>query len=488
MDMDAPIIQVACGLFVGGSDKLYLALLHPHKLAVYSVASSAAQLITVSAVYFHALQRIPYNMCIGPFGGCAMGRDYFCVQSIDGVLSFFEQDSFAFSRQLPNFLIPGVIVYSKQLEVILHGSSEMTLDAYRYSKLSSAADNTGDVGERADGGKKVAVDWFYNLGEHAVHVEIVKTRSVSGGDVHEICVVGENSLFTLKDSGKCRTIKRLIQDIAVARCFLTPDEGFNLLLVTRSGHLLVYKEMQLFWCARLQTAKIPVDIAVAEMCGIPGMVTVLDPAGNVDVLYMGTNPECGTLVNTEMKEPDYEQLEEEHQQLLATIRQHHVKGRSEPQEKLELEMVEYPRTFDRVEAGGDLNAVLAVEGYPLQLTLVFRLRATGNLSNLTISVRCSSCFITSLDSGDFIPHLYPSADTMLSVVFWMRPGIVFFLKREYLRVLPVAQRGTSFPRLSIPPSPVVRGASHTTDEEREFQNSLRYIGRYFLNESLCRPH
>ena len=38
-----------------------------------------------------------------------------------------------------------------------------TLDAYRYSKLSSAADNTGDVGERADGGKKVAVDWFYNI-------------------------------------------------------------------------------------------------------------------------------------------------------------------------------------------------------------------------------------------------------------------------------------------------------------------------------------
>ena len=63
------------------------------------------------------------------------------------------------------------------------------------------------------------------------------------------------------------------------------------------------KALYVFLSAK-QTAKIPVDVAVAEMCGIPGMVTVLDPAGNVDVLYMGTNPECGTLVNTEMKEPN----------------------------------------------------------------------------------------------------------------------------------------------------------------------------------------
>ena len=38
-------------------------------------------------------------------------REYIAVVSLDGLLSVFEQDSHAFTRFLPGFLIPGPIVY-----------------------------------------------------------------------------------------------------------------------------------------------------------------------------------------------------------------------------------------------------------------------------------------------------------------------------------------------------------------------------------------
>ena len=49
------------------------------------------------------------NMICGQFGGAH--TDYVCVQSMDGQLSVFEQETLAFARYLPNFLIPGKDVY-----------------------------------------------------------------------------------------------------------------------------------------------------------------------------------------------------------------------------------------------------------------------------------------------------------------------------------------------------------------------------------------
>jgi hypothetical protein len=39
------------------------------------------------------------------------GIDVVCVQSYDGQLSFFEGEAHAFSRFLPDFLIPGPLCY-----------------------------------------------------------------------------------------------------------------------------------------------------------------------------------------------------------------------------------------------------------------------------------------------------------------------------------------------------------------------------------------
>ena len=68
------------------------------------------------------------------------------MQSLDGVLSVFEQDSAAFRRQLPasSFLIPGPMIYLPKSDTFVTTDSAMFMHAYRYSVLASASDNVGE--------------------------------------------------------------------------------------------------------------------------------------------------------------------------------------------------------------------------------------------------------------------------------------------------------------------------------------------------------
>lgn len=54
-----------------------------------------------------------------------------CVQSLDGLLSFFEQGTFAFSRPLNNFLVPGPICYVQKTDSFVTANSQMAVQCYR---------------------------------------------------------------------------------------------------------------------------------------------------------------------------------------------------------------------------------------------------------------------------------------------------------------------------------------------------------------------
>lgn len=81
--------------------------------------------------YDHKFSRTAYSLIIGPFGGIK-DRDFICVQSLDGLLMFFEQDVATFSCFLPNFLIPGEISYSNCADIFIICNSNWILEAFRY--------------------------------------------------------------------------------------------------------------------------------------------------------------------------------------------------------------------------------------------------------------------------------------------------------------------------------------------------------------------
>lgn len=81
-------------------------------------------------MYEHKLKRLAYNFVIGQFGG-TQNRDFVCVQSIDGIFSFFEQESASFHCALADFLLPGPLAYAKKTDHFITISSNWFIESYR---------------------------------------------------------------------------------------------------------------------------------------------------------------------------------------------------------------------------------------------------------------------------------------------------------------------------------------------------------------------
>mmetsp|Transcript_41791 Transcript_41791/g.75863 ORF Transcript_41791/g.75863 Transcript_41791/m.75863 type:complete len:859 (-) Transcript_41791:47-2623(-) len=438
-NLEMPILQVAAGKFVQGTRELTLAVLHPMKIQVWVVSAMSSggsvNCYSLAAAYEHQLSRPAFNFCYGPFGG-TKDRDYICVQSLDGVLSIFEQDSFAFNRALPTgtFLVPGPICYMAKTDSFIVCSSEMKVEAYRYKVLAAAADNVDqDPGTEGSSGKKVQVDWSTNIGEHARHIDVARLSKSLSASQQEILVVGEFSIFAIKESGGIRMQKRIAEyRVKSALSYrLMPESSdaqplHHIMIGTDSGHMMIYRETQLIWCARL-TNIIPVQLTVADICGVKGMIVALDGSGRVQVCYLGTDPPAANLVNTEMKELNYDEMEEEHQELLRVIRQTHGEGAPEAEEKLVINAQVPPGLDARPDDDTDPEDPFGrVDGQLMQVTvrLYVTLQGRGPVENITLAIKAHPCFalsaasvhIDKVESGgapQVVPIVFRVLNTML---------------------------------------------------------------------------
>ena len=271
-NLGMPILQVAAGRFVSGSDQLALAVLHPRRLAVYMVGAmggqgSAASYYSMVKAYEHTLGEggehfTAFNFCCGPFGNNASRgarRDFICVQSMDGQLQFFEQDHPAFMHRVDEVLIPGPLCYSPQLDAILVATTNMNVACYKYHLLAarstsgsgsqkkggdasggaddlesrygsvvggSGGSKTTDGGGGGGGGGGGAADkdrdlaeWSLNIGEHAQDIYIGRYSAGLAPGMLDVMVVGEHSLFCLSEQGAIRFQERLTYDVAASTAY-----------------------------------------------------------------------------------------------------------------------------------------------------------------------------------------------------------------------------------------------------------------------------
>ena len=87
-----------------------------------------------------------------------------------------------------------------------------------------------------------------------------------------------------------------------------------------------------------QLATSPIAIFVADFSETPGgqkgMVVTLDDAGELNVLYLGTDPATQSNIIPESKEINYDDVDEEHRKLLGIIRASQSDSKMEPREKI----------------------------------------------------------------------------------------------------------------------------------------------------------
>ena len=125
----------------------HLAILHPRLLSVYTIqrggdpnsksdassfskAGNIFESYQLVLLYQHKLSRSAFSLTIGHFGG-VINKDFMCVQSIDGAIAIFEQESYSFSRFLPGFLLPNPIVYVQRTDSLVTLSSSYEVESFR---------------------------------------------------------------------------------------------------------------------------------------------------------------------------------------------------------------------------------------------------------------------------------------------------------------------------------------------------------------------
>ncbi|KAF4679247.1 hypothetical protein FOZ60_015313 [Perkinsus olseni] len=452
-----PILQLLPGRFISGSSELFLAVLHPYSLAVYAVSAvksgGVAAYYDIQQVAAHKFARPAYNMTSGAFGGdrTSAGSEAICVQSLDGVLQFYLNGSFAFHRLLPqsSFIIPGPLLYLPTSDRLITANSEMVLECYRYSALASAGDNV-DVDPTLMTGKRLTTDWTANLGDHITWLGAARFTQ---GTNEDVVALGDQTLFVVDDKGRVKSQRRL--EYPCTSAYVCPhlqptgkDDGVHQLLIgTQTGHILVLRERALVWCCLVGPSPITA-ITVAEFGDTVGMICSLDDAGVLRVSYLGTDPPvASTMINTDSRDLDYDQMEAEHRQLLDAIRRHHQEeekagqpaGEQLPPREVDVKVhvpttIDPPTSVDELAFQPDQDDLQGLfmqhDGLPQQITVQFEItnteargRAAGGL---TLSVQPLSDAITTLMPKIIsLPDVQPGGPpTRASLAFYISAHVL----------------------------------------------------------------
>ncbi|XP_048695007.1 protein PTHB1 isoform X7 [Caretta caretta] len=316
------ILQVEVGKFVSGTELLHLAVLHCRKLCVYAVSGTLGNVehgnqYQIKLMYEHNLQRTACNMTYGPFGG-VKGRDLICIQSMDGMLMLFEQESYAFGRFLPSFLLPGPLTYSSRTDSFITVSSCQQVESYKYQVLAFATDadeRKETEQQKLSSGKRLVMDWVLNIGEQALDICVVSLNQTSS-----VFVLGERNFFCLKDNGQIRFMKKLDCSPSCFLPYCSVSEGtINTLVGNHNNMLHVYQDVTLKWATQLP--HIPVAVKVGNLQDLKGVIVTLSDSGHLQCSYLGTDPSLFQAPKVESREINYEELDREMKELQKIIKE-----------------------------------------------------------------------------------------------------------------------------------------------------------------------
>nr|XP_056713671.1 protein PTHB1 [Euleptes europaea] len=385
-----PILQVEVGKFVSGTELLHLAVLHCKKLCVYAVSGTLGNTehgnqYQLKLMYEHNLQRTACNMTYGPFGGIK-GRDLICIQSMDGMLMLFEQESYSFGRFLPGFLLPGPLTYSSRTDSFITVSSCRQVESYKYQVLAFATDASRQETEqqKLGAGRKLAVDWILNIGEQALDICVVSFNQT----VSSVFVLGERNLFCLKDNGQIRFMKKLDSSPSCFLPYCSVSEGtINTLIGNHNSMLHVYQDVTLKWATQL--SHVPVAVRVGNFQDLKGVIVALSDSGCLQCSYLGTDPSLFQAPKVEARAINYAEYDAEMNKLQKIIKEatktKDVLLRSEKNEELALS-VEVLTALDSVSKAVD-SEVKAEVVPSVTVKIKLESRRTPLKTKLTVCVQ-----------------------------------------------------------------------------------------------------
>jgi Bardet-Biedl syndrome 9 protein len=276
-------------------------------------------------------------MCKGAFGGVSSissgePHEYLCVQSMDGMLSVFEHESFSLSCFLPKVLLPGPFKYIQKSDSFITVNSSWELESYKYQILATSAStlerktNDNNANSTNVKQKKILPEFTYNLGEAAIDIEIVNYNNSSNCS---ILVLGERSLYCFSDTCVLKYMKKFDFNpscfcaypiISSSNNGADVNSKVNFIVATHSKLLFVHEDVKVKWAAQVE--HVPIQIAVTKINDMSGMIVMLSEDGKLKCSYLGTEP---AFLNPTLKEDaskpfNFDTAEKEYRSLQAQIK------------------------------------------------------------------------------------------------------------------------------------------------------------------------
>ncbi|KGL73658.1 Protein PTHB1, partial [Tinamus guttatus] len=343
------------------------------------------------------------------------GRDLICIQSMDGMLMLFEQESYAFGRFLPGFLLPGPLTYSSRTDSFITVSSCRQVESYKYQVLAFAtdADERQETEQQKLGsGKRLVVDWVLNIGEQALDICVVSFNQA----VSSVFVLGERNFFCLKDNGQIRFMKKLDCSPSCFLPYCSVTEGtINTLVGNHSNMLHVYQDVTLKWAAQLP--HIPVSVKVANLQDLRGVIVTLSDSGHLQCSYLGTDPSLFQAPKIESREINYEEIDAEMKQLQKIIKEATKTQDILPKSESERELIVIAEVSPELDAESQaIDSEVKAEAVPsVTVKITIQSRVTAQKPKLAVCVEAPLAL--SCDQFDFDDLEPDASETVVLSVF-----------------------------------------------------------------------
>jgi len=149
---------------------------------------------------------------------------------------------------------------------------------------------------------------------------------------------------------------------------------------------LVYRDVQLVWTCK--TSHPPIFVDIAKFGDQDGLIVHLADNGWLQVSYLGTEPPKLNYILPESKEMNYEEMDAEHQRLLARIMAHEQDEKVEPDLALVLgaQMFNVEEADEYIDDPHDIYAK-GDGGRPIRMKVKVSLSYDGSeLRNLMVHV------------------------------------------------------------------------------------------------------
>ncbi len=311
-----PILQVSTGNFIINSPDKQLAILQNKKLIVIQLFN-LRNITQIKNCYDHKLNRNAFNFCLGRIGD--RNYDIIFVQSVDGVISIYEQDSLVNMIALSEVIIPGPINFLTRKESFLISNTNYEIECYSYNNLATTtASRPGSSAESVSEKKVINHTWSTELGELIREIKVIDNKV---SKKQEIIVLTETHVFLLEDNGKLIYQKKLdyepmsLHVYNIDQNYLNTSNSFNSNPANSNGvginqtqssfnsysvnktinlmymissimeHVFVYRGLELVWAVKLpETA---VSIFLSDFDVNKNLISTLSDNGRLSVLYLG---------------------------------------------------------------------------------------------------------------------------------------------------------------------------------------------------------